>query len=290
MDEDTKVKALDKLSKMDQMVAYPDEILDEELVAGEYANVIVKPGRYFDNAISIGLNGKIDSYNELRKAADPDDWRNRGYVSIVNAFYSFQSNSIMFPAGILGGTMFDADAPPYLNYGAIGVIIGHEITHGYDDHGRTFDADGNLNNWWDENTAEKYKAKAQCIIDQFSGFKVDQVGKSLNGINTQGENIADAGGIQEAYLAFEAYIAKNGEPAILPGHPYTPRQLFWIGYGRSWCSKLKDEILDHYITIDSHSPAEWRVKGGVMNSPFFAKDFNCPVGSPMNPEAKCSLW
>jgi neprilysin len=141
-----------------------------------------------------------------------------------------------FPAGILQGAFFSVDRPKYMNYGAIGSIIGHEITHGFDDEGRQFDANGNLVDWWQPDTKTAYLDKVRCIIDQYSNFTEPTVKLNLNGINTQGENIADNGGLKEAYSAYTKWAAKYGEEQKLPGLDYTPNQLFWIAAAQSWCS------------------------------------------------------
>jgi neprilysin len=141
-----------------------------------------------------------------------------------------------FPAGILQGVFFNADRPKYMNFGAIGSVIGHEITHGFDDEGSQFDAEGNLVDWWQEATKTAYLEKAQCIIDQYGNYTEPNVDMQLNGINTQGENIADNGGIKEAYFAYKSYVEKNGEEKMLPNLNYTTIQLFWISAAQSWCS------------------------------------------------------
>ncbi|CAA9997945.1 unnamed protein product [Nesidiocoris tenuis] len=186
---------------------------------------------------------------------------------------------------------FSEDRPNYMNYGAIGFVIGHEITHGFDDQGRTFDKEGNLRDWWHEETKEKYLEKAKCIIEQYGNFTDTQVNMKLNGINTQGENIADNGGIKEAYRAYVKWATANGEEARLPGlQQFTPRQLFWVSAASTWCSTYRDETLKNRITTGVHSPAEFRVIGPMSNMPEFAKDFNCPLGSKMNPLKKCTVW
>jgi neprilysin len=141
-----------------------------------------------------------------------------------------------FPAGILQGTFFSADRPKYMNYGAIGFVIGHEITHGFDDQGRQFDQNGNLVDWWQPDTKKAYLEKARCIIEQYGNFTETNVNLNLNGINTQGENIADNGGIKEAYKAYTKWVEKNGEEPQLPGLKYSPDQLFWIAAAQTWCS------------------------------------------------------
>merc|ERR1740123_2445462 len=201
-------------------------------------------------------------------------------------------NSIQFPAGILQGNFFGADRPAYMNYGAIGWVIGHEITHGFDDQGRTFDSTGNLANWWEKSTEDNYLDKAQCIIWQYGNYTArPPVSINLNGINTQGENIADNGGIKEAYNAYQSWMKRNGEEPKLPGFTkFTPKQMFWISAGNTWCSKYRPLALERRIRTGAHSPGPFRVKGPFSNSPDFSRDFGCPIGSTMNPSSKCEVW
>jgi len=146
----------------------------------------------------------------------------------------------------------------YLNYGTIAKSAGHEITHGFDDAGRQYDQNGELNNWWDEKTDQKYRARAQCIIDQYSNYTVKEVGLKINGINTQGENIADNGGIKQAFRAYLTYVQRNGPELLLPGLKYSPEQLFWISYGVHYCAKQTDEYLKLIIQTDPHTPNRQR--------------------------------
>lgn len=177
-----------------------------------------------------------------------------------------------------------------MNYGAIGSVIGHEITHGFDDQGRQFDLNGNLFDWWGPSTSEAYLDKAKCIIDQYANFTDPQTGLNLNGINTQGENIADNGGLKEAYLAYQNYVKKNGPEAGLPGLDYTTNQLFWISSAQTWCAVFRPEALKKRILTGVHSPNQFRVIGTLVNMKEFANDFKCAEGTKMNPAAKCKVW
>lgn len=177
-----------------------------------------------------------------------------------------------------------------MNYAAIGVAIGHEITHGFDDQGRQFDLDGNLVDWWGKETAESFKQKAMCVIDQYSNFTESQTNLNLNGINTQGENIADNGGVKEAYLAYQHSVKLHGREGTLPGLNYNPNQLFWISFAQTWCAVDRPETLKKAILTDVHSPNEFRVIGTLQNMKEFASDFQCSKGSKMNPLRKCEVW
>jgi len=185
---------------------------------------------------------------------------------------------------------FSADQPHYLNYGAIGQIIGHEITHGFDDQGRQFDLNGNLVEWWHDETSEKFLKKAKCIIDQYAAYREPSTNLTLNGINMQGENIADNGGLKEAYNAYKKWASKNRPEKKLPGLKYTPEQLFWISSAQTWCAISRTEYTKLKITMGVHSPNEFRVLGPITNMHDFSFDFNCPVGTKMNPSKKCEVW
>ncbi|XP_017847714.1 neprilysin-2 isoform X2 [Drosophila busckii] len=290
MDDKTKKEAKEKLHKMATHIGYPDEMLDNEKLAKYYEKLNINPDKYFESFLGMNIFGTDYSFNKLRLPVNKTDWIRHARPAIVNAFYSSLENSIQFPAGILQGHFFNAQRPKYMNYGAIGYVIGHEITHGFDDQGRQFDVKGNLRDWWAPDTQKAYLAKAQCIIDQYGNYTERTTGLNLNGINTQGENIADNGGVKEAYIAYQRWIEKHGAEPKLPGLDYTPQQMFWISAGQTWCAKYRKESLKMRITTGVHSPSEFRVLGPFSNVKDFAKDFQCPEGSFMNPVQKCEVW
>ncbi|XP_076238812.1 M13 family metallopeptidase neprilysin 2 isoform X2 [Calliopsis andreniformis] len=290
MDDETRKSALKKAASMATHIAYPDELLDDKKLEKFYEKLELSGDNYMKSILNLTLFGIDYTFGKLRKPVNKTDWLAHGRPAIVNAFYSSIENSIQFPAGILQGAFFNNDRPKYMNYGAIGFVIGHEITHGFDDQGRQFDGNGNLVDWWAPQTKEKYVKKVECIIHQYGNYTVEEVGLKLNGINTQGENIADNGGIKEAYYAYKEWVRRNEPELRLPGLPYTPEQLFWISAANTWCSKHRPEAMKLRITIDFHSPGKFRVLGPLSNMEEFSKDFNCPVGSKMNPEKKCSVW
>ncbi|XP_023346897.1 neprilysin-2 isoform X3 [Eurytemora carolleeae] len=292
MDDITRKKAHSKVDKMMPFIGYAKEILDDKLINEHYKGLDLNSPSYLKNFLK--LKTFINEYyvKVFRDPIDNHSWKTHGGAAIVNAFYSPNENSIQFPAGILDGVFFKDDRPSYMNYGAIGVVVGHEITHGFDDTGSQKDGDGNLVDWWEPQTKKKYLERAQCIIDQYSNFTVEVVGEILNvnGINTQGENIADNGGYKEAYRAYEKLTKEQGEELSLPGLPYTPRQLFWISGAAVWCNILREEALKNRVLTDPHAPGRYRVNGSYRNQKEFSKDWNCPKGSNMNPEKKCSVW
>ncbi|XP_067648018.1 neprilysin-2 isoform X5 [Eurosta solidaginis] len=290
MDEATKAEAKKKLHSMATHIGYPDEMLDNAKLEEYYNNLDIDPNKYFESFLKMNVFGTDYSFNKLRLPVNKTDWVRHARPAVVNAYYSAIENSIQFPAGILQGHFFNAARPKYMNYGAIGFVIGHEITHGFDDQGRRFDLQGNLVDWWAENTQKAYLEKAACIIDQYGNYTDEQTGLHLNGINTQGENIADNGGVKESYRAYRQWVAKNGAEPKLPGLDYTPEQMFWISAGQTWCAKYRKETLKIRITTGVHSPSQFRVMGTFSNMNDFARDFNCPEGSRMNPLQKCVVW
>merc|ERR1711862_677867 len=261
MDEETRIRAKDKLKTMKEYIGYPEEIMVEKNLEDLYVKLEVGSESHFLNGINMSVWGTNYAWAKLREVVDKTDWKRHGAPAVVNAFYSPLENSIQFPAGILQGNFFGADRPAYMNYGAIGWVIGHEITHGFDDQGRTFDSTGNLANWWERSTEENYLEKAQCIIWQYGNYTArPPVNINLNGINTQGENIADNGGIKEAYNAYKSWAKRNGEEPRLPGFAaYTPEQMFWISAGNTWCSKYRPLALERRIRTGAHSPGPFRV-------------------------------
>ncbi|XP_058793376.1 neprilysin-2-like isoform X2 [Phymastichus coffea] len=290
MDEETRLAALEKADAMSSFIAYPNELLDDNKLDKYYESLTIERGNYLESILNLTLFATEYTLSQLRKPVNKSDWITYGDAAVVNAYYSPNDNSMQFPAGILQGEFFDKDRPQYMNYGAIGFVMGHEITHGFDDQGSQYDKDGNLAEWWREETKKKFLQKAQCIIHQYGNYTDEDVGLSLNGVNTQGENIADNGGIKEAYYAYNDWERRNSKEPLLPGLDYTPQQMFWISAANVWCTKQRSEMLKLDILTDEHSPGEFRVIGPLSNMPEFARDFNCPVGSRMNPLKKCAVW
>ncbi|XP_011861519.1 PREDICTED: neprilysin-2-like [Vollenhovia emeryi] len=214
--------------------------------------------------------------------------RNSNNCYFINHNYCF--NISVFPAGILQPRFYSQHFPKSLNYGGIGVVIGHEITHGFDDKGRQFDKDGNLMQWWNNATIKAFRERAQCIVDQYSRYKLQEVNLYINGRMTQGENIADNGGLKQAFRAYKKWVSIHGEEPLLPGVNLTHDQLFFLNYAQIWCGSMRPEEALTKIRSSVHSPGSIRVLGPLSNSEDFAKAFNCPLGSPMNPKKKCNVW
>lgn len=168
--------------------------------------------------------------------------------------------------------------------------MGHEITHGFDDQGRQFDDTGNLREWWQPETTAAFEEKAQCIIDQYGNYTEPQTKLNLNGVNTQGENIADNGGIKESYLAYVKWAEDNGPEQKLPGLNYEPKQMFWLSAANTWCAVYRDAILKLLISSGMHAPQRFRIIGPFSNMKEFSEDFKCPKNSGMNPNKRCEVW
>jgi len=292
MDPTTKAKAHIKADQITPHMAYAKEILDTDLINEFYDGLELRTDSYLKNILRL----KKFVYNyyirEFRNPIEKQSWKTHGGAAIVNAFYSPEENSIQFPAGILEGVFFQKDRPLYMNYGGIGFVVGHEITHGFDDEGSQTDGLGNLVDWWEPETKKKYLEKAQCIIDQYGNYtvQVEEEELNVNGITTQGENIADNGGIKEAFRAYDTLVSKYGPEPVLPGLAYTTRQLMWLSGASVWCEVRRPASLKQQVLTDPHSPARFRINGPFSNQPEFAADWGCPQGSPMNPVKKCSVW
>jgi len=292
MDQDTKRDAHRKADLITPHIAYPKEILNNQLLDDFYKGLVLQKEGYLKNIIT--LNKFINAYyvSQLRTPIDKQSWKTHGGAAVVNAFYSSAENSIQFPAGILDGVFFGADRPLYMNYGAIGLVIGHEITHGFDDQGSQKDGHGNLVNWWKPKAKANYLKKTQCVIDQYGNYTVEVDGETLNidGFNTQGENIADMGGAKEAFRAYNKLVELNGPEPLLPGLNYSQRQLFWLSSAQAWCNVMRPATLKNRVLTDPHSPGNFRVNGPFANMPEFSQDWGCPLRSKMNPVKKCVVW
>lgn len=293
MDADSKKAAQDKADFIDPKIGYPDYTYNDTYLDILYENYNFDANTYLANAIQVRKADVIEEFSKLREPIDLKDWISG--PAVVNAFYEPSFNQICFPAGILQAPFYDSNAPNYLNYGAIGSVIGHEITHGFDDEGRQYDKNGVFYQddevgLWTAQTIEEYKKKAQCIVDQYSGYKSPQVNLNLNGFATQGENIADNGGIKESFRAYQKWVAKNGPEPLLPGLNYTQEQLFYINWAQVWCLKTTDQAMESRIRTGVHSPGPFRTIGTTSNSNEFQKAFQCKPNQANNPNKKCAVW
>ncbi|XP_008519227.1 neprilysin isoform X2 [Equus przewalskii] len=290
MDAETKKKAEEKALAIKERIGYPDEIIsNDSKLDNEYLELNYKEDEYFENIIQNLKFSQNKQLKKLREKVDKDEWISG--AAVVNAFYSSGRNQIVFPAGILQPPFFSAQQSNSLNYGGIGMVIGHEITHGFDDNGRNFNKDGDLVDWWTQQSANNFKEQSQCMVYQYGNFSWDLAGgQHLNGINTLGENIADNGGIGQAYRAYQNYVKKNGEEKLLPGIDLNHKQLFFLNFAQVWCGTYRPEYAINSIKTDVHSPGSFRIIGTLQNSPEFSEAFHCPKNSYMNPEKKCRVW
>ncbi|KAI1297234.1 Neprilysin-1 [Halotydeus destructor] len=291
-DQETKEKALVKLNKIVSNIGYPSWVKDDAEVS-RYFNFSVEVDKLnpFDSAEYLREFILHQRFNKYKKEVDLSHEWPMG-PSIVNAAYEPTQNSITVPAGILQLVFFNESRPDYLNYGAIGAVIGHELTHGFDDQGAQYDETGNLNNWWSNHTQMEFNNRAKCFVDQYSSIVDDRLNLTLNGKNTLGENIADNGGLREAYYAYHSRVGTLlNMDGLLPGfEKYTVDQMFFISYANNWCSLIRDEKLRQSILYDPHSPTKYRVNVPLSNFDKFSTAFTCQKGSNMFPAERCVLW
>jgi putative endopeptidase len=281
MSAPTKKEAVGKLDAFLRKVAYPDTWRD-------YSALTVKPNAYYEDVMSEGQWNRKRAWARVGKPVDRTEWSMT--PTTVNASYSPSLNQIQFPAGILQPPFFDPDADDAVNYGALGAVIGHEMSHGFDDQGRQFDAKGNLRDWWTPEDAAKYKASAQKIVDMFNGFTVIDSATHVNGQSTLGENIGDFGGLTVAYAAMEKALAKKGRPGLIDG--FTPEQRFFLSWAQIWREKQRPEAERLQVNTNPHAPGKWRVNGPLSMMPEFAKAWGCKEGDAMvRPEAqRAKIW
>ncbi|XP_043215656.1 neprilysin-2-like isoform X13 [Amphibalanus amphitrite] len=305
MDNKTKERAKDKSKSINYHIAYPEEILNNTALDMLYDGLFIDDSHYFENNINMSVFGTNYAFKKLREPIDKNDWRTHGSAAVVNAYYSPIENSIMFPAGILQGIFYDFDRPNYMNYGGIGFVIGHEITHGFDDTGRQFDKNGELLDWWEPETKRRFLKGAECMIHQYGNYTVPEIDMKLNGVVTQDENIADSGGLRLAYRAYRRLAASGPPPQRLPdcrhhraagsrprALPLRPQQIFWLVAANVWCSADRVEHLRNTALNSEHVPNRFRINGPISNMAEFAADFGCRPGSPMSPpdSQRCRVW
>jgi putative endopeptidase len=281
MTEETKKQAKLKLQAIRNKIGYPD-------VWRDYSSLTVVRGDLLGNFLRAN---EFESKREIAKIGKPLDRKEWGMTPpTVNAYYSSSYNEIVFPAGILQPPFFDKKMDDAVNFGGIGLVIGHELTHGFDDQGRKFDPQGNLHDWWTPEDGKEFEKRASCVADEYSGFTaIDDL--KLNGRLTLGENTADNGGARIALAALEHMIAedKTGKESQKIDD-YTPEQRFFLGFARVWCEKRRPESARMQVTTNPHSPGRWRVNGVVQNMPEFQQAWGCKAGQPMVSANACRVW
>jgi putative endopeptidase len=272
MDQHTMEGAIKKLNTLVKKVGYPEP-------SRNYDAFTVVRDSWFENVMA---GNRFESQRRLAKIGQPVDRGEWGMTAATNnAYYNPLLNEIVFPAGILQEPLFNVKADLASNYGATGATVGHEITHGFDDEGRQFDENGNLKDWWSENSTKRFTEKAQCLEKQYDEYTVAD-GVHVKGALTLGENIADLGGLKIALRAYQ-----KASPTAPTSEEY---QRFFIAYGQSWCGKATPEYEKNIVQVDPHSPARFRVNGVVVNMPEFASAFSCQEGQKMAPKNRCEVW
>ena len=280
MSDPTRKQAITKLEAIIRKIGYPDKWRD-------YSALAIDRGPYASNVLRAD---SFETRRDLRKIGQPVDKTEWGMTPpTVNAYYNPQINEIVFPAGIMQPPFFSIGYDDAINYGAMGAVIGHEMTHGFDDQGRQYDAKGNLANWWTDADMASFKERAECVIKQFDGFAVEP-GLFENGKLVVGESIADLGGLVIAYAAFQKSMEGKPRPANIDG--YTPEQRFFLGYAFSWATNVRPEFARLMVATNPHPLPKFRVNGPLANFPAFAEAFQCKAGDAMVREDKdrCQIW
>ena len=281
MSDSTKKQGLAKLDAFTRKIGYPDKWRD-------YSKLEVARGEYYQNLKRGAAWASAVNWAKVGKPVDKSEWAMT--PNEVNAYYNPIWNEIVFPAGILQPPFFDPTADDAVNYGAMGAVIGHEMSHGFDDQGRRFDAQGNMRDWWSKADADKYAAQAQRVVEQFNAYTVVDSTTHVNGKLTLGENIGDLGGLKIAYVAMQKAMKEKGRQPNIDG--FTPEQRFFLGWAQVWRALQRDEAAKAQINTNPHSPAKWRVNGPLSNMPEFKAAFGCKDGDPMvRPEAsRARIW
>jgi putative endopeptidase len=278
MDEATKARAREKVRAIVNKIGYPDKWKTYD-------------GLHIDSRSYLGNSWRSSAYEtdrKLKKVGKPLDRSVWGMTPpTVNAYYNPQLNEIVFPAGILQPPFFDKNASPAVNLGAMGMVVGHELTHGFDDQGRKFDAIGNLTDWWTPASGKGFEERVACVKTQFDGYlAVEDV--KLNGALTLGENTADLGGLKLALMALQAYV--KAHPDQVKPARYTLEQQFFLGYAQAWCGKARAQEMRRRAQTDPHASPEWRVNGPLSNLVSFQEAFGCKAGQPMVRSPRCEVW
>ncbi len=277
MDPVTKARAAEKLKSLAYLIGYPKKWKTYDFE--------IKPKSYLENVLAARSWDLKRSLAKVGKPVDREEWHMT--PPTVNAYYSPQKNHMVFPAGILQPPFYNPAANVPVNLGGMGMVVGHELTHGFDDQGSQFDAQGNLVNWWTEQDSARFKAKTGCVADQYAAYE-PLPGVPLNGKLTLGENIADGGGVKLAFYAYRAM--RKGAAEVVKAGGLTEDQQFFVSVGQTWCFKASDEFARLRAQTDPHSPARFRVTGSLSNLPEFSAAFSCAEGTPMRRANACTVW
>ena len=280
MSDATKARAKEKLQLVANKIGYPEKWRD-------YTKLEVKPDDALGNSLRANAFENDRQLNKIGKPVDPLEWQMT--PPTVNAYYDPSMNNINFPAGILQPAFYDPKQDDAVNYGHIGAVIGHELTHGFDDEGKKFDGKGNLNDWWTPADTKNFEARTDCLVNEYGNFTaVDDV--KVNGKLTLGENTADNGGLVLAYMAYLERAKKEGIDLQAKKDGYTSPQRFYIAFAQNWCENSRPESVRAQVLSDPHSPDHFRANGAIVNQPGFAEAFGCKKGTPMVPVNSCRVW
>ena len=277
MSEATRKTSQQKLARIGPLIGFPDQ-------PKGYA-FEVKRADFAGNVLRARAHETRRQLQKAGKPVDRTEWPMRAFT--VDAYYEPTMNVTTFPAGILQPPFFGVDRSIAANLGGIGMVIGHELTHAFDDQGAQFDADGNLANWWQKDDAAKFKERSSCVAEQYSTFEVLK-GQFINGWLTVGENIADMGGVKLAYKTFREL--RKDAPKVYNADGFTEDQQFFLAVGQAWCSNARPAEIQYRLNSDVHSPQKFRIYGALRNLPAFADAFRCAAGTPMRPANACSVW
>ncbi|HEY6189948.1 MAG TPA: M13 family metallopeptidase [Pyrinomonadaceae bacterium] len=280
MSNETRQRAIAKLDAFVRKIGFPDTWRNYEALQ-------IKNGPYYNNAVSANEFEFRRDLGKIGRTLDRTEW---GMTPpTVNAYYNPSMNEIVFPAGILQPPFYDPQADDAFNYGGIGAVIGHEMTHGFDDKGAQFDAEGNLVNWWTPDDLKKFNERTNCIVEQFSAYEVEP-GLNQNGKLVVGESVADLGGLTVAFAAYRKSLEGKPRPPVIGG--FTPEQRFFLGWAQVWAQNIRPEAARLRVATDSHPLGRFRVNGPLSNMPAFAEAFGCKAGDPMlrPPDKRCQIW
>jgi putative endopeptidase len=284
MSVETRVSAIAKLHKSQVKIGYPDKWKDYSKLTLESPE---EGGTYFENSKNISRWSSKKDLDKLYKPVDKTEWGMSPQT--VNAYYNPSYNEIVFPAAILQPPFYNYQADEAVNYGGIGAVIGHEISHGFDDSGSRYNADGNLKDWWTEDDQKQFAALTGALADQYSALQ-PLPGTFVDGKFTLGENIGDLGGLNAAYDGLQIYLKENGNPGLIDG--YTPEQRFFISWSTVWRTKMRDEAIKNLVKTDPHSPGIYRGYVPLLNIDSFYEAFNINLGDGMYvaPEKRVKIW
>ncbi len=280
MSDATKVEAKKKLDAFRDKVGYPENWRD-------YSSVKIERNNPVGNSQQVAAFNDRRDLAKIGRPVDEKEWTMT--PPTVNAYYNPAMNDINFPAGILQPPFYDFKVDPAVNFGGIGVVIGHEMTHGFDDQGSQYDPKGNVRSWWTDEDRKKFTERTDCEVKEYSGFEVAP-GQNLNGKLTLGENTADNGGLRIAYQALMNTLAEQNASTTAKVDDYTPAQRFFLGFGQVWCENVTEQAARLRAKTDPHSSGRWRANGAVQNFDEFGKAFGCKVGQPMMPANACRVW